>query len=99
VGIKGNPANMNRGIDCDVLVSQVRDTSQKPDEIYDLIERLSPSTRKIEIFGRPNNLHDGWLTLGNQLSRTELTEPDLIERWNARYPEQPYLASSTTGEK
>lgn len=33
VGIKGNP-NLNRNIDCDVILSEVRETSRKPDEIY-----------------------------------------------------------------
>ena len=46
IGIKGNPA-LNRNIDCDVIVSEVRETSRKPDEIYNLIERLSPNTRKL----------------------------------------------------
>jgi mRNA m6A methyltransferase catalytic subunit len=47
IGVKGNPdpAMFNRGIDCDVLVAEVRATSHKPDEIYGLIERLSPGTR------------------------------------------------------
>ena len=56
VGIKGNPANLNRGLDCDVLVAEVRDTSHKPDEIYGIIERLSPSSRKLELFGRMHNV-------------------------------------------
>jgi len=47
VGVKGYPAGANRGLDCDVIVSEVRETSQKPDEIYGIIERLSPGTRKI----------------------------------------------------
>lgn len=47
--------------------TQVRETSRKPDEIYGLIERLSPGTRKLEIFGRPHNLQPNWITLGNQL--------------------------------
>ena len=38
IGIKGNPKN-NRNVDCDVLVSEVRETSRKPNEIYELIER------------------------------------------------------------
>jgi mRNA (2'-O-methyladenosine-N6-)-methyltransferase len=36
VGMKGNP-NIHRNLDCDVLVSKVRETSRKPDEIYGLI--------------------------------------------------------------
>lgn len=34
----------NRGIDTDVIVSEVRETSRKPDEIYSLIERICPPT-------------------------------------------------------
>ena len=48
VGLKGTK-KLNRGIDCDVIVAEVRATSHKPDEIYGIIERLSPGTRKIEL--------------------------------------------------
>lgn len=64
VGIKGNP-EINANVDCDVIVSEVRETSRKPDEIYHLINRLSPYGRKIELFGRPHNCMNGWVTLGN----------------------------------
>lgn len=47
VGLKGKPKNLNRGLDCDVIVAEVRATSHKPDEVYGIIERLSPGTRKI----------------------------------------------------
>ena len=56
IGIKGNPTGLNRGLDCDVLVAEVRDTSHKPDEIYGIIERLSPGSRKLELFGRMHNV-------------------------------------------
>jgi hypothetical protein len=39
---------------------KVRATSHKPDEIYGIIERLSPGTRKIELFGRPHNVQPNW---------------------------------------
>jgi mRNA (2'-O-methyladenosine-N6-)-methyltransferase len=38
-----------------VIVSEVRETSRKPDEAYGLIERMFPGGRKIELFGRPHN--------------------------------------------
>lgn len=38
---------MNTHIDCDIIVSEVREKSRKPDEIYGIAERLSPGTRKI----------------------------------------------------
>ena len=63
----------------DCLPHQVRETSRKPDEMYDLLERLAPGTRKLELFGRPHNVHKGWTTLGNQLGKTRITEPWLRE--------------------
>lgn len=59
VGMKGNP-KINRGLDGDVIVAEVRATSHKPDEIYGIIERLSPGTRKLELFGRPHNVQPNW---------------------------------------
>jgi mRNA (2'-O-methyladenosine-N6-)-methyltransferase len=60
---KGNliwPSWANRGIDCDVVVSEVRETSRKPDEVYGIIERMCPGGRKIEIFGRKHNTRPGY---------------------------------------
>ncbi|THD18340.1 N6-adenosine-methyltransferase 70 kDa subunit [Fasciola hepatica] len=86
VGVKGKPQSVNRGLDCDVIVSEVRETSHKPDEIYGLIERLSPGTRKLELFGRPHNLQPNWITLGNQLDGTYLVDPAVVERFKRHYP-------------
>eukprot|EP00828_Plagiopyla_frontata_P028194 TRINITY_DN3651_c0_g1_i1.p1 TRINITY_DN3651_c0_g1~~TRINITY_DN3651_c0_g1_i1.p1 ORF type:complete len:354 (-),score=51.42 TRINITY_DN3651_c0_g1_i1:142-1203(-) len=86
IGIKGNPT-INRNIDCDVIVSEVRETSRKPDEIYTLIERMHPGGKKIELFGRPHNSRPGWLTLGNQLPGIYLTDKDIISRYNEYYPD------------
>ncbi|CAG8543960.1 9735_t:CDS:10, partial [Scutellospora calospora] len=89
VGIKGNPEDLNWGLDCDVLVGEVRETSRKPDEIYGLIDRLAPGTRKLEIFGRQHNTRPGWMTLGNQLDDVRIYEPDLVVRYNTKFPEKP----------
>lgn len=85
VGIKGRPKEINRGLDCDVIVAEVRATSHKPDEIYGIIERLSPGTRKIELFGRPHNVQPNWITLGNQLDGVQLIDPELITKYKKRY--------------
>ncbi|XP_030756474.1 N6-adenosine-methyltransferase subunit METTL3 [Sitophilus oryzae] len=86
VGMKGNPKDLNRGLDSDVIVAEVRATSHKPDEIYGMIERLSPGTRKIELFGRPHNIQPNWITLGNQVDGIRLIDPLLIENFKKRYP-------------
>lgn len=56
---------------------QVRETSRKPDELYSLLERLSPGTRKLEIFARQHNCQPGWVGLGNQLDGTRILDPDM----------------------
>ncbi|XP_047139724.1 N6-adenosine-methyltransferase catalytic subunit isoform X1 [Hydra vulgaris] len=88
IGVKGRPDSsiFNKGLDCDVLVSEVRDTSHKPDEIYGLIERLAPGQRKLEIFGRQHNVQPNWITLGNQLSGVNLIEPSVVKRFKEKYP-------------
>lgn len=70
--------SLRKGIDTDVVVAEVRETSRKPDEVYGVIERyvpfldfkltgrLAPHGRKLELFGRKHNTRPGWLTLGNQ---------------------------------
>ncbi|KAG6837989.1 hypothetical protein H0H93_008383 [Arthromyces matolae] len=82
------PSWVNRGLDTDVIVSEVRETSRKPDEVYGLIERMCPGGRKIEVFGRKHNTRPGWLTLGNQLGPDQIYEEDLAARIRARYPER-----------
>ncbi|CAJ2676135.1 unnamed protein product [Trifolium pratense] len=86
VGIKGSP-EVNRNIDTDVIVAEVRETSRKPDEMYPLLERISPRTRKLELFARMHNTHAGWMSLGNQLSGVRLVDQGLRARFKAAYPD------------
>ena len=58
-----------------LIIAEIRKKSQKPDEMYDLIDLLMPKGKKIELFARNNNLRKGWLSLGNQLGEN-------FERWN-----------------
>jgi len=51
----------------DVIFSERRGQSQKPEEIYKLIEKLVPNGKYCEIFARKNNLHDYWVSLGKEL--------------------------------
>eukprot|EP00347_Sterkiella_histriomuscorum_P014782 403359546 len=68
VGVKGNVKGKARyNIESDVIFSQRRGQSQKPEEIYEIAEALVPNGYYLEIFGRRNNLHNGWVTIGNEL--------------------------------
>ncbi|KAG0146145.1 hypothetical protein CROQUDRAFT_657778 [Cronartium quercuum f. sp. fusiforme G11] len=86
---------VRRGIDTDVIVAEVRETSRKPDEIYQMIERACPGGRKLELFGRQHNFRPGWITLGNQLSSDCLYEPETVKRFNERYPERNLKCMTT----
>ncbi|KAK6461732.1 MT-A70-domain-containing protein [Scheffersomyces coipomensis] len=82
VGIKGDPIWLNRKMDADVVVSSTRETSRKPDEIYDVVERMvGVHSRKLEIFGRDHNTRPGWLTIGNQLQGTNIEEDEVKSRF------------------
>jgi mRNA (2'-O-methyladenosine-N6-)-methyltransferase len=53
--------------------------------MYSLLERLSPGTRKVEIFARQHNVQAGWVSLGNQLKGVNIREPEMLERYEAKY--------------
>jgi mRNA (2'-O-methyladenosine-N6-)-methyltransferase len=64
--IGNDPKNFTPG-GSDIIWSERRGQSQKPEEIYELIQNLVPNGYYLEIFGRRNNLHDYWVTVGNEL--------------------------------
>lgn len=67
MAVKGNP-KFNKSIKLsDVIYAERRGQSQKPEEIYELIEKLVPHGKYVEIFGRKNNLRNYWVTIGNEL--------------------------------
>ena len=50
-----------------IIFSEVRSKSQKPNELYEIIELMMPGAKRLEIFARNNNLRQGWFSIGNQL--------------------------------
>lgn len=77
VGKKGSdPPGIRRCVGSDVIYSERRGQSQKPEEIYQLIEELVPNGKYLEIFGRKNNLHNYWVTVGNEVTGTGLPTED-----------------------
>lgn len=68
VGKKGpDPENMRGNVGSDVIFSERRGQSQKPEEIYELIEQLLPGGNYLEIFARRNNLRNYWVSIGLEL--------------------------------
>lgn len=79
MGIKGTVRRskdghiINANIDTDVIVSEepypLGDT-RKPEELYSIIEHFSLGRRRLELFGRINNIRPGWVTIGIELPFT-----------------------------
>lgn len=67
VGIKGNPKFKKDFSNCDLIFSQRRGQSQKPNELYEKIERIISNGYYLELFGRRNNLRNNWITIGNEI--------------------------------
>ena len=61
-----------------LIVSEIRKKSQKPDQLYTLIDLLVPGAKKIELFARNNNLRKGWLSLGNQLGENYVNWKNVV---------------------
>lgn len=94
VGKKGlDPPGIRRCVGSDVIYSERRGQSQKPEEIYQLIEELVPNGKYLEIFGRKNNLHNYWVTVGNEVTGTGLpTEDEAALKANQSIPGAVYGA-------
>ncbi|KAK9813137.1 hypothetical protein WJX72_009655 [[Myrmecia] bisecta] len=71
-----DPPGTCHSIGSDIIYSERRGQSQKPEEIYQLIEELVPNGKYLEIFGRKNNLHNYWVTVGNEVTGTGLPKDD-----------------------
>ena len=66
VGLKGNPPlGTVLWKAPNVIMSERRVHSQKPDEIYEIAEQLCPGGCYLELFGRHHTLRPGWVTVGN----------------------------------
>ena len=59
-------AEAERGKIHSVFTEQVKRHSQKPEVSYQIIERLYPNTRKLELFARRQR--DGWDVWGNEVA-------------------------------
>lgn len=43
-------------------------STQKPEDMYRIIEHFSLGRRRLELFGEDHNIRSGWLTAGKELS-------------------------------
>ena len=71
------PGLKDKATGSDIIFAPRRGQSQKPTEIYELIEELVPGGRYLEIFARKNNLRDYWVSVGNEVTGTGLPPEDV----------------------
>lgn len=75
VGKRGDdPPGLKGGVSSDIIYSERRGQSQKPEEIYSLIEEMVPNGKYLEIFRQKNNLRNHWVTVGNEVTGQGLPE-------------------------
>ena len=57
-------------MDTDVMLSEEPPygATDKPSELYAIIEHFANGRRRLELFGEDTNIRRGWLTLGSQIS-------------------------------
>jgi N6-adenosine-specific RNA methylase IME4 len=74
IAVKGNPGPPDPEDRCDSVIEAPRGRhSQKPDQSYQLIERMYPHLSKLELFAR-GQARPGWHCWGNEAEPAE-TEP------------------------
>ena len=86
VGIKGaikrgiDSHFIHANIDTDVIVDEEppQGSTEKPVELYRVIERFCMGRKRIELFGEDRNKRPGWLTLGSSLSNSNFN----LEKYN-----------------
>jgi N6-adenosine-specific RNA methylase IME4 len=61
-----------------VIEAPRREHSRKPDEAYDLIERMYPELPKIELFAR--HARAGWAAWGNEVTAPDDGIPNFLRR-------------------
>ena len=69
IGLKGEPPeemNKEEFQSCVIQTREVRQ-SHKPEELYEMIEKMFPGQMYLEIFARPHNLRSGWVSFGIEL--------------------------------
>jgi N6-adenosine-specific RNA methylase IME4 len=86
VGIRGAVKRGTDGhfihanIDTDVIVAEEPPlgSTEKPHELYKIIERFCLGRKRLELFGEDHNIRPGWLTIGKSLTNSNFD----IDRYN-----------------
>jgi len=76
LGIKGKmPAPLEENRPPSVIYAPVREHSRKPAEVYEIIEKMYPNRKYLELFARPKEKRKGWTFWGLEVESPQLYAP------------------------
>eukprot|EP00933_Yihiella_yeosuensis_P017282 TRINITY_DN14474_c0_g1_i1.p1 TRINITY_DN14474_c0_g1~~TRINITY_DN14474_c0_g1_i1.p1 ORF type:complete len:485 (+),score=73.96 TRINITY_DN14474_c0_g1_i1:85-1539(+) len=97
VGVKGTLKRsvdthfLHANCDVDLIMEEEKGfgSTQKPSEMYEIIEHFCLGRRRLELFGNDRNLRDGWLTLGSGLTTSNWNKEAYLSWFegDGRWPE------------
>ncbi|XP_019454218.1 PREDICTED: methyltransferase-like protein 1 isoform X1 [Lupinus angustifolius] len=87
MGIKGTVRRSTDGhiihanIDTDVIIAEEPSygSTQKPEDMYRIIEHFALGRRRLELFGEDHNIRAGWLTVGKDFSSSNFNKEAYIK--------------------
>ncbi|KAF4356495.1 hypothetical protein F8388_026967 [Cannabis sativa] len=116
MGIKGTVRRSTDGhiihanIDTDVIIAEEPPygSTQKPEDMYRIIEHFALGRRRLELFGEDHNIRSGWMTVGKELSSSNFNNEAYIRNFSDKDgkvwqggggrnppPEAPHLVVTT----
>ncbi|XP_050154914.1 N6-adenosine-methyltransferase non-catalytic subunit MTB-like [Malus sylvestris] len=89
MGIKGTVRRSTDGhiihanIDTDVIIAEepLYGSTEKPEDMYRIIEHFALGRRRLELFGEDHNIRSGWLTVGKGLSSSNFNTEGYIKNF------------------
>ena len=75
---KNDPNFIHPNIDTDVIISEEKnsDNFDKPNEIYEIIERFCLGRRRLHLFGNTRSIRNGWLVVGKDINHNNYNKEE-----------------------
>eukprot|EP00775_Hariotina_reticulata_P013793 gene13793-13914_t len=63
---------IHTNVDTDIIITEEPPlgSTEKPEELYSIIERFCAGRRRLELFGEDRNIRPGWVTVGWSITQT-----------------------------
>ena len=96
MGIKGTVRRsidgdfIHANVDIDLIIEEEKEpgNSEKPEEIFNIIEHFCLGRRRLHLFGRDTSIRPGWLTVGPTLTKSNFDRDTYANHFKVN-PENP----------